>query len=139
MLRMSPIVCLLGPRPTPLTFTRTGETMAMIKAKPKAAIDEVEFCVIGSIADPDRSGDVGDLDLVVPILDGGESDNYVDLGVYEKLAQVTRKPIDLFMTQWPDQFNVAGCYDPAEGPSRHGRWPVYSLFAHLFPAVVCRP
>jgi hypothetical protein len=84
-------------------------------------IDDEEFLVFGSVADPNRSGDVGDIDLVLPLFnDDRRFDIMANLGAYEKLAAATGKPIDLFLTTWPNAINIVGWFDP-----KLGRWELH--------------
>jgi hypothetical protein len=73
-------------------------------------IDDEEFLVFGSVTDPDRGGDVGDIDLVLPHFNdnGRRLDIMANLGIYEELAAATGKPLDLFMTKWQDAINIIG-------------------------------
>ena len=57
-----------------------------------------------------------DIDLIWQgFWDARDGDIMANLGAYEELAAVTGKPIDLFLTAWNDQFNIAGWYDPKVG------------------------
>jgi hypothetical protein len=77
----------------------------------------MQFLVIGSVTNPHRVGDVGDLDLVVPeFTDNRVYTAAVSLEPYEKLAEATGKPIDLKFSTRPSELNLLGWYEPG------GRW-----------------
>jgi hypothetical protein len=81
-----------------------------------------DFLVFGSVTDSSRAYDVGDIDLVVPEFTDEYTERRVSLEPYEKLAEATGKPIDLFFTTYSD-FNVTGWYEPAGG-----RWQFRQAF-----------
>jgi hypothetical protein len=74
-----------------------------------------EFLVFGSVAYLFRNYTPNDIDLVVPEFTDDTAGSF-ELERYEKLANATGKPIDLFFTTYNGDFNVAGWYESG------GRW-----------------
>jgi hypothetical protein len=104
-------------------------------AKTKSLLEEIaeadahaaqagRFLALGSVTNSSRAYDVGDIDLIVPeFTDDRMYTHRVDLEIYEKLAEATGKPIDLFFTTHDDGFfNLAGWYRPG------GRWQFRMAF-----------
>jgi predicted nucleotidyltransferase len=76
--------------------------------------EDERFLVFGSVAEGPRK-DVGDIDLVVPeFADDRMYGAQVCLERYERLAEATGKPIDLFFTAYPEDFNLAAVYTPGQ-------------------------
>ena len=81
------------------------------------------FLVIGSVTDPYRVREVGDIDLVVPeCTDDRAYTTPFTLEPYERLAEATGKPIDLKFTTNSSDLNLTGLYEPG------GRWQFIWLF-----------
>ena len=77
--------------------------------------EDEPFLVFGSVAEGPRKN-VGDIDLVVPeFTDDRMYSAQVCLKRYERLAEATGKPIDLFFTTYPEDFNLAAVYAPGQG------------------------
>jgi hypothetical protein len=89
-----------------------------------AKTPSAEFLVFGSVAYLFRNHTPNDIDLVVPEFD--DKDLFysatVTLGKYERLANATGKPIDLFFSAYNDNFNLAGWYAPG------GQWQFRQAF-----------
>jgi hypothetical protein len=76
--------------------------------------EEEPFLVFGSVVEGPRK-DVDDIDLVVPeFTDDRLYSAQVCLERYERLAEATGKPIDLFFTTYPEDFNLAAVYVPGQ-------------------------
>jgi hypothetical protein len=71
-----------------------------------------QFLVFGSVVEGSRK-DPDDIDLVVPeFTDKRMYSARVCLERYERLAAATGKPIDLFFTTYPEDYNLAAVYAP---------------------------
>jgi hypothetical protein len=80
-----------------------------------------EFLVFGSVAHPRGGYTPKDIDLVVPEFTEDKPAS-IELERYEQLAHTTGKSVDLFLTAYSDNFNVAGWYEPG------GRWQFRQAF-----------
>jgi predicted nucleotidyltransferase len=81
---------------------RRGNTVL----KPK----KTKFLVYGSVTEPRRAWDVGDIDLIVVC----DDPTTIDLEIYEKLAEATGKPIDLVFETGDENFKTLGWYEPGK-------------------------
>ena len=76
--------------------------------------EDDQFLVFGSVVEGPRKNP-DDIDLVVPeFTDNRMYSAKVCLDRYERLAEATGKPIDLFFTAYPEDFNLAAVYTPGQ-------------------------
>lgn len=101
---------------------QSSKDVEWIVAKMRSIDDKLS--VFGSVTNPNRGGDVGDIDLILPeFYDARDDDILACLGVYEELSAATGKLIELFVVTWADALGIAAWYHPSIG-----RWNFRRVF-----------